>query len=143
MRKIILILSFVFLAITYIFPCFILPIGTYKGTIKDNETKIELSLKFKFTGKVETKSGKNDSISYYYKIKGDEIIISDDKTFNNEDIKVSIDSFNKINAVSLTNDMSFGIAEYENKIASFITYGVLVLDAVLIITIPKKKKKRF
>ena len=137
LRKIFLILSFVFLAVAYIFPCFILPVGTYKGKLKQFDTEVECQVKFGFNGKVKTKYGNSDWTTRYYKIKNGEVIFSEDKTFNNEDLSIFlINSFDKVNIIGLGSDL-------ENKLASVITYSVLVLDALLIITIPKKKRRRY
>ena len=124
MRKILLILSIVFVVVCYGYPCLILPFGTYKHETTMMGSKIETTYEFKFNGKV--KIAINDaSEEYYYKLKGNEIIISDDKTFNDDDSKISISSI-------------YNIGGAINQIGQFVAIGIGVMALVLVCTLPKK-----
>ncbi len=125
MRKILLILSIVFVVVCYGYPCVILPFGTYKYETTMFGSKIETTYEFKFNGKV--KIGINDEkTEYYYKLKGNEIIISDDKKFDDNDSKIAISSI-------------YNIGGAINQVGQFLAIGVGVMALVLVCTLPKKK----
>lgn len=124
MKKIILVLSLVFFAICYVFPCVILPVSEYKYETEVAGQKIEHSMKFQVNGKVKTKTGELE-VEQYYKLKGNDIIISSDKTFDDNDMKLSIKNFHEI-------------GEYKNMIAMYTAIGVLVLDLLLVVMEKKK-----
>ncbi len=132
MRKILLLLCIAFVVVAYGFPCLILPLGEYKYSQKVAGETIEYSYKFGFDGKVSLKSGKSEN-KLYYKLKGDEIIISEDKKFDTEsgDLSVSINNLYTVSILGM---------KATNIIALITTAGVGVLALVLVLTIPKKKK---
>jgi len=125
MRKILLTISIVFVVVCYGYPCLILPFGSYKHDTTVLGEKIETVYEFKFNGQV--KISVNDVGSeYFYKLKGNEIIISEDKKFDDTDTKISISSI-------------YNIGGAVNVIGQFVAIGVGVMALVLVLTIPKKK----
>ena len=126
MRKILLLISIAFVVLCYGYPCLVLPFGSYHDETTVLGAKIETTYQFKFNGKV--KIAINDSEEeYYYKIKGNEIIISDDKTFNDDDSKLKISSIYNINGAI-------------NQVGQFVAIGIGVMALVLTLTIPSKNK---
>lgn len=126
MRQTFLFLSIAFVVICYAYPCLILPFGEYvhKETVEGQ--KIETTYEFKFNGTV-TMSVDDEETKMYYKLKGNNVIISEDKTFNDEDVKLEIKSL-------------YNIAGATNQIAQFVAVGVGIMAIVLICTIPNSKK---
>ncbi len=128
MRKILLILCIAFVVVCYGYPCFVLPIGTYKYTattkIGDKEISTTTTYEFDFKGNAVIKNGDVET-EYKYKLKGDEIILSLDEEFDDNDLKIQISSMYKLNGAI-------------NSIGMWITIGVGVLAFVLVITIPRK-----
>ncbi|MBQ8615531.1 MAG: hypothetical protein IJ415_03085 [Clostridia bacterium] len=125
MRKILLIISIVFVVLCYGYPCLILPFGSYHDETTMLGTTIETTYEFKFNGKVKITVNKSEN-EYYYKLKGNEIIISDDKTFNDDDNKLSISSIYKVGSAV-------------NQIGQFVAIGIGVMALVLVCTIPNKR----
>lgn len=125
MRKILLVISIAFVVLCYGYPCLILPFGEYKYETTIAGAKIETIYEFKFNGRVNI-SVNDAEQQYYYKLKGNEIIISDDKTFNDEDSKLAISSIYKI-------------GNMVNQIGQFVAIGIGVMALVLVLTIPSKK----
>lgn len=125
MRKILLLLSIVFVVFCYAYPCFVLPFGAYKYETTYGGVKVETTYQFKFNGKVKIKSGELEH-ELYYKVKGNELILSEDKEFTEDDSKVEMASMYKI-------------GEAVNAIGQYTAIGVGVLSLLLVITIPKKK----
>lgn len=132
-KRIILLICVAFVVVCYAYPCVILPFGTYKGQIGSGEGKVEITMNFGFDGKVKIKSGEMDE-TQYFKLNGNEIIISEDKTFDKNDIKVNLDSMYEFD---LGEDM-FSV-EMKNTVGVYVAIGVGVL-AVIMILIPNKRK---
>ncbi len=124
MRKILLIISIVFVVVCYGYPCLVLPFGEYKYESNIGGVKTEITYEFKFNGKVEIELN-NIKTEQYYKLKGNKIIISEDKTFNDEDVSYTISSIYKI-------------GEATNQIGQFVAIGIGVMALVLVCTIPSK-----
>ena len=132
MRKILLIISLAFFAVCFMFPCVILPFGTYKGELDFGSQKVEYFIKFQINGKVKARKGEDGEWNEsFYKLKDGKIIVSDDKTFNNEDLELTIINANQISYPLL--------GKMENSIGLMVGIAILVLDVLLVITIPKKK----
>ncbi len=133
MRKILLLICIVFAVLCYAFPCIILPFGEYKYETKGiaNE-KITISYQFAFNGKVKLSANESSAVCYY-KLKGTNIIISDDNTFDKNDEKIAINSFYEL-------DTSLTGKDAKNQTAFWSTVGVCVAAVLLVVTIPGKKK---
>lgn len=132
-KKILLLICVAFAVVCYAFPCFILPFGSYKGEIGSGEGKVEISVNFGFDGKAKMEIGDLEQ-TQYYKLKGDKIIISDDKTFDDNDIEINLDSMYQF---SLSDgDVN---CEMQNNIGMYMAIGVGVL-AVVLILLPNKRK---
>ena len=126
MRKIFLILCLLFVVICYGYPCLILPFGTYKQETNIGGTKYETTYKFKIDGKVEI-SVNDAKDEYYYKLNGNELIISEDKKFDKNDSKIAICSLYNVNGAV-------------NLIGEIIAIGIGVITIILVATIPHKKR---
>lgn len=132
-RKILLLICVAFVVVCYAYPCFVLPFGSYTGTMGDGDSKVEVSMTFGFDGKVKTKIG-DHSQEEYYKISGNSIIISSDKTFDDNDVEIKLDSMYNF-------ALSEGILELEvqNNIGFYMTIGVGIL-AIVLIVLPNKRR---
>lgn len=127
-KKIVLLICVAFAVVCYAFPCFVLPFGSYKGEIGSGESKVNVEMNFGFDGKVKIKTGELEN-SQYYKIEGNKIIISEDKTFDKNDVKVKLDSMY---------EMNFG-TDLRNDIGMYMAIGVGAL-AVVLILLPSKRR---
>lgn len=126
MRQTLLILSIAFVVICYAYPCLVLPFGEYvhKETVAGQ--KIETVYEFKFNG-TATVSVDDVETKMYYKLKGNDVILSEDKTFDDNDLKLEIKSL-------------YNVGGATNQIGQFIAIGVGIMAIVLICTIPNQKK---
>ncbi|MBR6778974.1 MAG: hypothetical protein IKM43_02345 [Clostridia bacterium] len=125
MRKILLLICIAFVVVCYGYPCLVLPFGEYTYTTKVADQEITSTIKFNFKKKATWTIG-DLSATYNYKLKGNEVVLSLDDTFDNEDdVKLSISSI-------------YRLGEYNNQIGLWTTIGVGVAALVLVITIPKK-----
>ena len=129
-RKIVLLICIAFVVVCYGYPCLMLPFGSYTYTYKVGEETKEISLQFNFNGTVIEDGKKEVS---YYKLKGREIIISDDKTFDESDEVVKIN-----NLYELNRDYVLTSVTLKNNIAMYITIGVGVLAVIMILTAPNR-----
>ena len=132
-RKILLLICVAFVVVFYAYPCFILPFGSYTGEIGDGETKYEVSMTFGFDGKVKTKIGEYEQ-EEYYKIDGSSIIISEDKTFDDNDTEIRLNSVYQytLEDGSLTLDV-------QNDIGMYMAIGIGVF-AVILILLPNRRR---
>jgi len=130
MRKLLSLLCILFVVVCYAYPCFVLPFGEYKlEKVISEDQKVELTLKFDLN-KVTITEGKIEQV-YYYKVDGDEIILSDDTNFTEDDnFKLQLDSMYEI---------GYG-EKARNDIGMYIAIGVGVL-AVVLVLLPSKKKR--
>ena len=128
-RKILLLICIAFVVVCYGYPCLILPFGSYEHTYEVLGVSVTESYSFGFDGKVTRKIGELEE-EMYYKLKGNKIYFSDDKEFDFEDgLYSSISSISRI-------------GDYTNKIANYISIGAGALALVLVVTIPKNRKRR-
>ena len=132
-KKILLLICVAFVVVCYAYPCFALPFGTYKGQIGSGESRVEVSMNFGFDGKVKIKSADSET-TQYYKLKGNEIIISEDKKFDDNDITVNLDSMYEFN---LGAEM-FNV-EMKNAIGMYVAIGVGAF-AVILILLPNRRR---
>ena len=128
-RKIILLLCIAYVVICYGYPCLILPFGSYERTYESAGFSVTESYSFGLDGKVTRKIGELEEKSYY-KVKGNKIYFSNDNEFDFED-----DIYSIISSISR-------IGGYTNKIGNYMSIGVGALALVLVISIPKNKKRR-
>lgn len=128
MRKFLLLFSIAFVFICYIFPFFVLPFGTYKIEQEITPgTKIESTYKFKLNGKFEINiSGVKQE--FYYKVKGNKLIVSEDKEFNDKDQKIELGSVYNINGAI-------------NSTGKYIAIGVESVALLMALSLPSKKRK--
>lgn len=132
LRRILLLVSLAFVVLCYGFPCIILPLGSYEGKMTVGEQTIKYEVEFDFKGKVKIKTSESEEwTEQYYKLKGQTLIISEDKTFNDDDLKVAIENIYEINVPF--------IGSLKNKLGMYLAIGIGVLDLLLIVTIPNKK----
>lgn len=141
-RKLLLLLCIAFVVIGYAYPCVVLPVGTYNGQISETETR---SYKFGWGGMVDiTSKVKNEkeeqeaavTITQYYKLKGDRILICENEKFEENVEELQICSIYKIS----------GIGD-EGQNANCTNIGSIVLTScvgfvavLLILSIPSKRK---
>lgn len=129
MKKFLLLLCIVFVVVCYGYPCFILPFGEYKGKTEILGISQEASFNFKFDGTVKLKSTIGSTSvekDYFYQLKGNTVVISVDKTFDETDSKIQINNMYKL-------------GELTNTIGMIITIGVGVLATALVMFGKKDK----
>ena len=127
-RKILLLICVAFVVVCYAFPCFTLPFGSYKGEIGVGELKVEKTLTFDFNGKVKVKTGK-DEREHYYKLDGNYVVISEDNKFDDQDMKVKLNSMYSLD---------YG-TELINNVGMYMAIGIGAL-AVILILLPNKRR---
>lgn len=127
-RKILLLICLAFVVVGYAYPCFVLPFGTFEGKIGEGDSKVEVSVKFDFNGKAKIKEAELEK-DLYYKMKGDHIIISEDKEFDDKDEKIKLDSIYQLNYST----------ELTNKIGMYMSIGIGALSLILIL-LPNKRR---
>ena len=126
-KKILLLICIAFVVVCYGYPFFALPFGEYTGEIGSGESKVEVSFKFAWDGKVECKYGELENEAYY-KVKGDEIILYSDEKHENEIDKMKLNSMYSIDT----------ICELTNNIGMYMAIGVGVL-AIVLVLLPSKR----
>lgn len=126
MRKILLIICVAFVVLCYGYPCFILPFGEYSKTYELAGVSIEETYKFDFHGKCVHSLGELTT-EYHYKLSGNDVILSVNDTFGDED-----DSTISINSMYNVGNGFF------NQVGMYVAIGVGVAALLLIVTIPRK-----
>lgn len=125
-RKIVLILCVAFVVVCYGYPCFILPFGEYVRSTEVGNIQIEAKYNFDWDGTVTKEDEFGLTTKYYYKLKGNEVLLSVDENFDDYDISISINSLYNIDN------------GYFNQVGYYVAIGVGILALVLIITIPRR-----
>ena len=126
-RKLILILCVAFVVVCYGYPCFILPFGEYVRTTEIGNAKVEAKYDFNWDRTVNHEDELGITTKYYYKLKGNDILLSLDDDFEGDtNITISINSLYNI---------SNG---YFNQVGMYVAIGVGVLALLCIITIPRR-----
>ena len=126
-RKIVLILCVAFVVVCYGYPCFILPFGEYVRTTEIGNITTESTYNFDWDGTVTKEDELGITTKYYYKLKGNEVLLSVDENFDDDyDISISINSLYNIDN------------GYFNQVGYYVAIGVGILALVLIITIPRR-----
>ena len=127
LRKIVLILCVAFVVVCYGYPCFILPFGEYVRTTEIGNITTESTYNFDWDGTVTKEDEFGLTTKYYYKLKGNEVLLSVDENFDDDyDIPISINSLYNIDN------------GYFNQVGYYVAIGVGILALVLIITIPRR-----
>ena len=126
LRKIVLILCVAFVVVCYGYPCFILPFGEYVRTTEIGNITTESTYNFDWDGTVTKEDVFGITTKYYYKLKGNEVLLSVDENFDDYDISISINSLYNIDN------------GYFNQVGYYVAIGVGILALVLIITIPRR-----
>ena len=127
LRKIVLILCVAFVVVCYGYPCFILPFGEYVRTTEIGNITTESTYNFDWDGTVTKEDEFGFTTKYYYKLKGNEVLLSVDENFDDDyDISISINSLYNIDN------------GYFNQVGYYVAIGVGILALVLIITIPRR-----
>ena len=127
LRKIVLILCVAFVVVCYGYPCFILPFGEYVRTTEIGNITTESTYNFDWDGTVTKEDELGITTKYYYKLKGNEVLLSVDENFDDDyDISISINSLYNIDN------------GYFNQVGYYVAIGVGILALVLIITIPRR-----
>jgi len=123
-RKLLLLICMGLLAVIYVYPCFMLPFGSYSGTFgsEENEHKVEITMEFDWNGKVKFKQGDFEQ-EMYYKLDGDSVIISLDKIFDETDEKMKLNNLYEFDYIT----------ELRNDIGMYMTIGVGALMLILIL----------
>ena len=133
-RKLLLLICIAFVVVCYGYPCLILPLGSYTYNYEDLEgNKQEMSLQFNFNGTLIVDGSDNVS---YYKLKGDKVIISNDKNFEEEAFELKIKNFYELEGDLVVTDLSL-----KNNIAMYSTIGVGALAVVLVLITPNKGRE--
>lgn len=126
-RKLILILCIAFVVVCYGYPCFILPFGQYVRTTEIGNAKVEAIYDFNWDGTVTHEDELGLTTKYYYKLKGNDVLLSENEDFDDDDNdSISINSLYNIDN------------GYFNQVGMYVAIGVGVLALLLIITIPRK-----
>lgn len=130
-RKLGLLLCLAFIVVSYTFPCLILPVvGSYKYEAEGVSTSIYFKLGNK--AEVTTKNGELESkIEYKYSLDfaKNQVVLKNGE--NQEVARCDIESLHDISILGFN---------ARNNIAYYLTIGVEVLTAILIL-LPNKKKK--
>lgn len=132
LRKIILMICIAFIVVCYGYPCLVLPFGDYQCNYTDpiSGDKIEVTMQFKFGGKLII-----DDDEGFYKQSGNKIIISEDETFDDEDLTIKLNNMYTFD-FALLPGMSM---TFKNNIGMYAAIGVGVLSVILVLTAPSKK----
>ena len=139
LRKILLIICIAFVVVCYGYPCFVLPFGEYKYSTTIAEQEITTSYKFGFNGKVTVSSSVTETTTeYYYKLSGNKIIVSEDETFDDNDMKLAISNMYQINMPQLLSITDTEANLATNQVGMWVTIGVGVLALLLVVTIPRR-----
>lgn len=128
-KKILLLICVAFVVVCYGYPCLILPFGSYTGEIGEGEYAVEMSVTFGFDGKAKVKMGELET-ERYYKLNGNELILSEDDKFDDNDEKLVMSSMYSFNLDDV---------QLHNNVGMYMTIGVGVL-AVVLILMPSKRK---
>ena len=123
-RKILLLICVAFVVVCYGYPCFLLPFGNYEYKQEVAGAEITSSYSFAFNGKFTHKVGDIETEGFY-KLKGNNIILSEDETFDDNDVQIKLTSMYEFN-------------NHINKIGIYSTIGIGILSLILIVTIPKR-----
>ena len=127
-RKILLLICMAIIALVYVYPCVMMPFGSYSASIGSGDSKVERTMTFDTKGKVKIKTA-DDEREYFYKMDGRTVIISEDDVFDEDDYSVRLNSIYEF--------------EYENQminnIGMYMTIGVGAL-MVLLILLPNRRR---
>lgn len=139
LRKILLIICIAFVVVCYGYPCFILPLGTYNYTTTIADEEVTTSYKFGFNGKVTVSTSATETTTeYFYKLSGNKVIISDDETFDDNDLKLAISNMYQINMPTVLSITDTEVNVATNQVGMWVTIGVGVLALLLVVTIPRR-----
>lgn len=127
-RKILLIICMAFFVLCYVYPCVMLPFGSYSGEIGSGDSKVERTMTFDTKGKVKIKTAE-DEREYFYKMDGRTVIISEDETFDETDYSVRL---NSIYEFAYENQMI-------NNIGFYMAIGVGAF-ALILILLPNRRR---
>lgn len=126
MRRILLLLCVVFVALAYAVPCFVLPFGSYEQTSEVAGVSVKTTLSLTINGEAKYKIGDTEEVKCFYKIKDGEVNLYLEKDSEEVFQTLTINSFNKLNGM-------------KNKIGDYITiaFGVIAVVGILL---PYKKR---
>jgi len=127
-RKILLIICMAFFVICYVYPCVMLPFGSYSGEIGSGDSKVEKTMTFDTKGKVKIKAAE-DEREYFYKMDGRTVIISEDENFDETDYSVRVNS---------VYEFTYG-TQMVNSIGMYMAIGVGAF-ALILILLPNKRR---
>ena len=144
MKYIIFLASVAMIVLTFAFPCFAYPVGSYNGSSEIvSGVKVEYSISFHFDGTIDYQiaslSNKDSDKKTYYKIVDGKIYISNNKDFDVKDGLV-LASMKNLFTIS---DKDGSTEVTLTSVAGIIftcAYGVLALVSLL--TMFRKKKRR-
>lgn len=133
-RKILLLICIAYVVVCYGYPCLLLPFGSYTYSYEDmSGNKQEMSIQFKFNGTMTTEGSEDVS---YYKLKGNKVIISEDESFDESDLTLTLKNMYEFEMPVLLMNCSF-----RNNIGLYISLGIGGLATILVLTIPKSKRR--
>lgn len=135
-KKLLLLICIAFVVVCFAYPCFIVPFGEYKATVGSGETKVEYSYTFDFKGNAVYKRG-GIKFKYFYKLDGDEIILSEDKKFDDSDRRIEINSMYEIEATPVVGEEM----KLENNIGKYIAIGVGAFAILIVLIMPNKYRR--
>lgn len=127
-RKILLIICMAFFVLCYVYPCVMLPFGSYSGKIGSGDSKVERTMTFDTKGKVKIKTA-DDEREHYYKMDGRTVIISEDDVFDEDDYSVRLNSIYEFNYEN----------QMVNNIGFYMTIGVGAF-ALILILLPNRRR---
>lgn len=92
-----------------------------------------------FNGKVTVSTSATETTTeYFYKLSGNKVIISDDETFDDNDMKLAISNMYQINMPQLLSITDTEANLATNQVGMWVTIGVGVLALLLVVTIPRR-----
>ncbi len=144
MKYLIFLASVAMIVLTFAFPCFAYPVGSYNGSTEVvSGVKVEYSVSFHIDGTIDYQfaslTNKGSDRKTYYKIADGKIYISNDANF---DIKDGVELASMKNLFTIS-DKDGSTEVTLTSVAGIIftcAYGVLALVSLL--TMFRKKKRR-
>ncbi len=133
---IILLLGVAILLLSYVFPIFLIPVGSYSHSSNNVTTSYTFQLNDKFKAKAKLGSSSTETKAYYE--------IDDKEIYWSLTEDVPETAINKLAKIKNIYTIEIGGTKFRNNVALGFTIAGYVLTAVGVITlvIPKKKKRK-
>ena len=131
-----LLLGVAILLLSYVFPIFLIPVGSYSHSGDNITTSYSFQLNEKFKAKSKLGSASTETKAYYE--------IDDKEIYWSLTEEVPETALNKLGKIKNIYTIEIGDTNYRNNVALGFTIVGYILTAVGVITlvIPKKKKRK-